>query len=653
MKATITSILILGLALPAGAVSRTSARPQAGPTVTDGAASGLWVAKRRKRRRGKRAPKAPPPPVKVTTPGVSEVTLRQGRKAQAVVTLKPQEKLDISFSGAGKLAIVLFNALPKKSSERTSAIVTVSVDGGPIKRVTLPTRLNRKGNLKADIGPLVSKPKKHFTKLRAGDHTADLEVISGALGVAVRVEWYPLGHRKPAPLVFEPAGDMVATVPDLDEDEGVTPPPAPDLPPAADMAPIASSAPPVAPDAPPPPTEPVTPAEETAAAPVVTEPPPPTPAPASTSPAAELEKKIASGEIRHGLIGTFDPLELVDTREGDRNTFHRVKEHQSYSILVAGPGELTVRLHRLIDPAKKQEAEGTPYSIVILENDVVLQQLSGTTEASQNWQIDPAFNADGLLLSEPKEYHLKVSANQSRLALQISEAPLGMAIRYDYAAETMSLAAMDLGFDDEDDDLGPIGPATSKPTVVMEVAVTEKVIIEERPGFIGLAVQAGTVIPAAGGDPVIAGGTDVRFALPFVQGLTVGAHAAYHRHTMQTNVGDLDGVAVRPRSSTHTVPLFVKATYSMPLGRVLGIYADFGAGVSYVRASTRARGAETVATGWLFGGMAGGGIEFNTGIGWLGVDGSYLFTLPGDFEGTLQDYTPGGPGVALQYRIGI
>ncbi|MEE8408246.1 MAG: hypothetical protein V3T05_01450, partial [Myxococcota bacterium] len=589
MKRLPIGLLVAGLALPAASLgaalpSRHSDAPSITPAPAADDSGGVRVARRQRRSR-RSTKKAPTVPVKVVNPGATSGTLKQGRKKRSVYFADPGAPLELQMSGAGKLALVIHQVLPAKKLERKKLTVSVSADGGSARTVTVLGRVLRKGSLEGGATSVVSNPKKHFEKLGPGDHTITVSVPEGTLGVAVRIEWYPAGFNKAAPVVVEPrkaSAAMLAAIADLDDDDDddIEAPPPPTTPPAATMVPIASVPPPEPPPSGPPPTE-------IAATPVAETPPTP------QSLEEALAKRIAAGEVRDGLIGTWATLEVTHTRKPEKRTFHHVPEEKSFTVLVDGPGLLTIRLHRLIDPAQAANEAGKQYSVVILEDDVVLQQLSGVTELSQTWELGPSSSSAGLVLSEPKEYRLKVGNRKSKLALQISESADGMAIQYSFSAETLSLASMDLGFDDEDDedeDIGPIAPVAPKPTVVMEVAVAERIIIEEKDNFIGFAAQAGIVVPAAGGDPVTTVGADVRFGLPFAGGaITVGAHAGYHRHTLQANNGET-GAPVRVRSRTDSVPLFAKASYSLPLGESLAVYTNIAAGFLYIRASSRALG---------------------------------------------------------------
>ena len=60
----------------------------------------------------------------------------------------------------------------------------------------------------------------------------------------------------------------------------------------------------------------------------------------------------------------------------DCEKFHRIDEEKSYVVMVSGPGVLTVRMHRLLDPEKlAQPGYDKGCTFVIFENDVLLQQL--------------------------------------------------------------------------------------------------------------------------------------------------------------------------------------------------------------------------------------------------------------------------------------
>ena len=67
------------------------------------------------------------------------------------------------------------------------------------------------------------------------------------------------------------------------------------------------------------------------------------------------------------------------------------------------------------------------YSVVILENEAMLQQLKATTETSSAWEINSETDARIAQLSERKEYQLKIGRKESHLAFQIWEASTGIA----------------------------------------------------------------------------------------------------------------------------------------------------------------------------------------------------------------------------------
>ena len=67
----------------------------------------------------------------------------------------------------------------------------------------------------------VGSASKHVENLKGGNHTISLSVTGSTLGVALRVDFYPTGSKKPAPIVERFRKPRPAGVPAADDyDDG-------------------------------------------------------------------------------------------------------------------------------------------------------------------------------------------------------------------------------------------------------------------------------------------------------------------------------------------------------------------------------------------------------------------------------------------------
>jgi hypothetical protein len=323
--------------------------------------------------------------------------------------------------------------------------------------------------------------------------------------------------------------------------------------------------------------------------------------------------------------------------------FNRVPEQKSYVISVVGPGTLTVRLHRIFPIGTAANVPSSTYSIVVLEDDSVLQSLEGKHAPSAAWTDDDT----RLAVSEPHEYRLTVGNKTANIAFQIADARDGMLIRHDFQQEKVSLAALGLSLDDTGEG------AHVQPTVVMEVDVRTQVT--EREGIVGAAVSGMVALSPTGGGPAPLAFVELRLPVPFVPrryavtGLQLGAE----QHIINIRVADVEGAILEARTTTQAVPVFAKATGRLPLGDSLALFASAAGGLVYLRSERQAQGATTRNTQWLVGGRGALGAELDIGWGWIGIEAGYLYTPAADVEGTLRDYSPGGVSAGVQYRVGI
>ena len=621
MRILTVSLLVATLSLPAHA----AVHPTAERVERARSEDAVRIAKRRRKKRGKPVKVEP---VRIRSAGTEQLALRQrGRKTHQVFTVTPETPLSMEVTGPGKLALVMHQLLPRGTKSRRVTF-QVAVDGKRRAKVKVTNRPFRKGTLEGDV-PQVSNGKKRLERLKGGTHAVDITAPAGSAGAVVRIEMWVTGAKKPAPVVIDAERSelMAAALDALDQEE---PPPEPPPPPAP---------------APDPEPEPL----EVAATPVET----------PAEPAATAAPALSEG-VRHALAGDYPAATVVDEDSGETISFFRIGAEQSFSFMVQGPGEVTVRLHRLVAPETAATAAGSEYKIVILENDVLLQQLDGTTEVLTRRTLQSSTALAALTppaLSDAKEYRLKVGPKQSRFAFQIAQAPEGMVIRYEFAAEEMSLAAMALDFDDEEDDegLGLGMAATAMPTVVMEVDVTEKtILVEGAKGFLGLGVYAGSMVPIAGGDMGMVGAFEISAALPWAdRAFVLAVEGTFIRHQLAASIGDPSGAAIDAESTVYAVPMVGKLIGRLRLAEIFALYAHGGFGVSYVRAERAALGSRVANAQWLWTVRGGGGFELELGPGALVVDAGYLFAPTADFGTSLQGYTPTGPVFTGGYRLGL
>ncbi len=532
-------------------------------------------------------------PVRLKT-AAERVTVK-ARKPMAGYLFRGSEPIELVVQGPTNLVLTLQQAL-KAHSAAPAVEVDLVVDDRS-ERVTLPGKPWKRGRIDGRPDLMLTVPKPVTLRLGGGAHL--LRLVSTGEGHLVRVDHQAGRASEPAVVVLDLAPPAVAVAPPVSAPVAVVSPPAPA---------------------------------------------PPTPAPAPAKPAAgsPIEERIARGELRDGLLTSYPTLSLTHRETGERRLFQQVAAEQSYAVAVGGPGILTVRLHPLL----KNGAAGS-YALVILENDVVLQTLNGALSPDGAWTVEAAHGAK---VGEPRELRLKIGAKPSRLVFQISRAAqAGMAIGYRFEAEKVSLA--DLSFDDE-------GPTSLPPTLLTEVdlreMVVEKVVYRDTSsGFLGVAVGAGAVMPAAGGAPAIAADVELRLTLGFISRLlAAGVVSGASQHVMSVRFADRDGAILDVRSTVLAVPMLGKLSFRLPLGESLALAASAGGGMVYVMAERSGLEVTTSATAWQWAAVAGAGLELALGPGVVAVEVGYTYVPVVPLAEVLENYSPGGPGAFLRYRFG-
>jgi hypothetical protein len=643
------AITVLVLAIPCSAVAGMpgSSEPRSVSVPRLANATPTRVAKKSKK---KATPSAAAstgaPPVKIVSSGNDKVTLQQKKTSTTAYLVEPGKSFKVELVGAGKLTLYLHQLVPAAGSPNMKAAAGVSIDGKPSQKVALNTKVATDTRIIERKDKLTTTAKSFPENLKAGKHTAEVTVAAGNPPVLVALEFLPTGSKKAAPIIDGTRTNkdlMAAALSDDDDDSGIV------------AAPSPPPGPPATPAAVPPPPTPAKAAQEIAAVEVAGGGAPEAP-PVAETPEQVLQRRIVQGEIRDGMLGTYDSVTVTKTTAKETLQFYRVPEEKSFTVMVAGPGELTVRLHRLIDPLTAATQEGAPYSIAMLEDDVLLQQLSGNTKRTTTWELKGAAGVTPFL-SEPREYKVKLGGRTSRIAVQVAESPLGMVIRYSFVPEAGNLASMVVGIGE--DDGGDISLGTSaaalKPTMVMEVDVSERIVVQVREGYLSLAANAGGFVPTAGGDPGFLAGAQVTFNLPWAGRMfLLSAQGLFERHTLAIAVGDLDGGAIRASSAVYAIPILGKLTTRLPLGFLgLGAFVHAGGGLCYVNASRTSLGSTVAANRWTWAVRGGGGVEMDIKVGWVGVEAAYLYAPAADYGHVLSGYSPTGPSVALQYRLGL
>jgi hypothetical protein len=346
-------------------------------------------------------------------------------------------------------------------------------------------------------------------------------------------------------------------------------------------------------------------------------------------------------------LALFSEVMVVDRITGEEYRFYRVPESQPYIINVPRPGVVTVRLHRLLDVDRAVANQGAPYSVVILENGRILQQVGGSTRTSSDWRIGAGEGTGPLLLAEPREYRLTVSAPHRQLAVQIGKAAEGMVVSASYEADDETPREAP-----PNDDTGSTTDL-SRPTAVLEVDVRDRPS-RDAGGLLGGAITAGAFLPAAGGVPgTWAGARLAAGTTLFGRRFALGAQASVLRHTMTANAAGPYLVPIHLSSNVVAVPLLATLSVRQPIGRSSwAAIVRVGGGTCYIYANRSALDAETAASRWRWAVAGAAGPAMRVGPGWLALEAGYLYVPTSDL-GILRRYTPRAPTLAVAYSLGI
>jgi hypothetical protein len=579
-----------------------------------------WVAAKKK----KKAARPLPAPIRVQTTA-SPIDVKLKKKVAKAVLLAPGQELSIELPGAGTLAVVAYQAL-EGGKTVGSVLANTFVDGKPQAGVSFKGAKLAGASFVGQKGVTPSKPKSALLRISGGTHVVTVRVPSASAAVAIEIVYTPTGSKVAAPVEVSAQAPRVA--PEL-------PPPA--APPPALMVASEPSAPPPAPEAPSaPPT--------LAAAPVGSG--PATSAPAT--PQTDIERRIAAGELRNGVVGTYTPLAIRASEGAEPAMFFRALSDKPFVFVCDGPGIATVRVHWL---AGKEDPSGG-VKLTLLENDVLMSTVDVDTAVAPGASI--AGNTQ-LRVSAAKEYKLTIGPKVSRFAVQPSDnATAGVAVTYSFEAKekTSSMAlTLDLG-----DEMG--GGDMAGATMLTEVSVRERVIevekvvhVEAGEEIVGVAAVGGIVAPEWRGLPAYAAGIEIRLNLS--RWFALSLEAIGQRQDLAIEVADPSGVTVPAGTNVLALPLTAQWVTRIRVTDGFGFFIGAGGGMTYVRASGASRDAPVVVTQWVPTGKASLGMEVQIGPGWLAIDGGYLYAAPSTYDGVLDSYSPGGFPVAMRYRLGL
>ena len=570
-------------------------------------AAAVFVAKA-KSSIAKKKPSSTPAPAKAGVRVSTELPVvevkEKGRRGTAFV-VKPNEQLQATVSGQGKLAVVVYQVL---SGDQATGNVTanVNLDGKAQKPITFKGKMTSTVSLVGPDSPSVTSPTSVTLAIATGSHTLVVAIPASSTGAVIELQHYPKGSKKAVPV------EVVKSTP-----PAVVEAPAP--------APIR-----------PPPTE-------LAAAPMA-------PGGAATQSTEDL---IKSGAIRDGLVGTYPEVKIADAEANTSTIFYRASPDAPFQFMVDGPGVVTVSVHRLIVAGSiAARAE----KLTILENDVLLQAVDVDTMPSERYGVAdvPGLRAAGL-----REYRLTIATKLARLAFQPPDtATQGMAMRYAFEPQEKSPAlalTLELG-----DDSG--GGSLVANTTVTEVAVRENVVRVEKVvrvageggEFLGVGLGGGVVTPTWGGRPAPTADLEVRFSLPFAKRrFAIGLNVGGLRQDLRVNIADPQGGSIPAGSIALVFPLTGSFITRYPIGNWFAVYLDLGGGIAYVRATTDVGPTSHSAAAWVPLLRGGGGPEVRLGPGWLALDVAYLWSPAQRLAGVLNDYAPTGVLTTARYRLGF
>ena len=324
-------------------------------------------------------------------------------------------------------------------------------------------------------------------------------------------------------------------------------------------------------------------------------------------------------------------------------------------MLVAdGPGDVTVRVHRLTTAGTAMPASET---LTILENDVLLQTFDLDSQTSTTLEV---VGDVSLEVAAVKEYKLDLGPRLSRFAFQPSESSAeGLAITYSFAAGEKSSAmalTMDLG-----DEFG-LGGDLGGGTTITEVAVREKVVEvvtekvirvgEERTETLGVAVTAGGLIPTWGGSPAPTAGMELQWVLPFADGAwALTAEGLVQWHTLLGRGVDAGQAELRSRAEVWVVPVRLGPTFRYPFTDSIRLAAGLRGSFNWIGGSSRTRGGETSASATAFGASGVLSFELRVGAGWWTLDAGYGWAESIDVGDAVTDFNPAGVEFGTRFRF--
>ncbi|MBI3178749.1 MAG: hypothetical protein HYZ27_03765 [Deltaproteobacteria bacterium] len=288
-----------------------------------------WVAKK-KTNKAKRAKAPTPPPLRVRT-DLTRVDIKVKKRRAPGVWMQPGQKLTVPLTGPGKLGLLIYQV------GSGSTVLEMARDGRPAKPMTFTGKRDRNASAMGPRKLALSKAKSATVSVTSGEHTVDITLGSTSAQAVVELQYYPLGSRKAAAVLFEAAPPAVAAAAPGDV-AGPEPPPAPG-------APVDAPAPP---GVPPPPSV--------------------TPASAPAQPWSELAARITRGETRDGIVGEYPKLSLKRPQDDAPEIFYHATTNRPFVFLADGPGVVTLRVHRLASDDAERAAK-----LTVLENDVLLQ----------------------------------------------------------------------------------------------------------------------------------------------------------------------------------------------------------------------------------------------------------------------------------------
>jgi len=541
------------------------------------------------------------------------VEVRGGKKREArAVQVGGGEGFEARLLGPGKLTVNAFQLLGGDDGNGVPVRLELTLDGEAQGPITFKGVRLAGASVVGSPGLAPSKPRSTTINVPAGPRVVTVRAPAGGATVLVELEYVPRGSRKPAGISYSAPPAVVAGEPDL--------------------APLPAAEPALAP------------LPATTETPAVAE--AKSPPPAAVAVGSDVERRVAAGEARDGIVGTYAPVTVRDAESGAPEELAAVTPDHPYVFVVDGPGVATVRAYWLAAPGETP----TPGRLTILENDVLLTAVELDTPLSTNLTVD---GAPGLRASEVKEYRLTVGPKLGRFTIQPTEgSPRGVAVVYHFAAREKSTAmalSLDIG-----NDLGVVSGDVAGQTMLTEVAIREKLVVVPGNDLFGFSAVGGAIIPARRTTPAQTAGLELRVSPPWAGRMfSASVDAQGLRQQLAVKAADPYGGTVSATGSVLGLTVMGGVCARFGLQSWLALYATGGGGAVWVRA-TGGRGAEgVVATSWLPAARATAGVEVRLGPGWLAADGGYLWVPARKLTGVFDSYSPGGAPLALRYRLGL